>query len=164
MLIEFCGRLRRASCFQILRARTCHPADRPQPGRNHAAVWQPSDPDRNIDLIVDQVDDLIGQHQPCADVRIGREEVEQDRLDMQPAEHHRSGDGEMAARRAIFTGSRALGVLDLVEDAPACRYIGEARFGQDQLAAGADEELRAQMPFKLGNLAADGRQRHAQRP
>ena len=71
---------------------TRHPANRPQPRCEHAAVRQEFDLEGDIYLIVNQINDVISQQQSCIDLGIGLQEFEHDWLNVQPSEHDRCGD------------------------------------------------------------------------
>ncbi len=112
-------------------------------------------------MIVDQVEIAVGEDKPDVDLGPSGKKLGDDGEDMQPAKDHRRGDDELAARRGMFPGRRALGLIHFIEDALGRGDIGRARIGESEPAGRAGQEPRAQMRFEFGNLAADRRQRHA---
>ena len=69
----------------------------------------------------------VGEDKPDIDLRPLGKKLGDDRQDMQPAKDHRRGDDEVASRRGMFPGRRALGLAHLVEDALGRGDIGRAR-------------------------------------
>ena len=102
MLAKRVGRFRRSARLKIVWARAGHPAHRAEAHRNHAAVGQSSYTNRDIDMIVDEIDDMVGEHQPRMNVGIGFQEIQNNRRDMQFPEHDRGCDGQVSARGPIF--------------------------------------------------------------
>ena len=68
-------------------------------GGDHGAVRQPADPHGHVDVIVKQVQVPVRQQEPNIDLRMGGEEFDDDRQNVQPAEEYRSCQGQFAARR-----------------------------------------------------------------
>ncbi len=83
---------------------------------------------------------------------------------MQAAEDHRRSDRELAARRAIFAARGAFGLRDLIQYASARLHVRTTRVRQGEPARRAHEEPRAQVRLQVRNLAAHGRERHAEAP
>ena len=122
------------------------------------AVGHLTDPDGDVDVRFDEVDDMIGEHEPHGHVGIGAEKAVHDRRDMEFAEQDRRGHQEFAARSAIFAARRPFGVIEVVDQLARRRDERFASLGQDQLAARAHEQLGAEMGFEVADAAADGRQ------
>ncbi len=141
-----------------------HGAHRPDPRRDHAAIGQDPKAHRHVDMVVDQVDDPVAQHQPDVDFGKQRQEIGNDRQHMQTAEQHGRGEHEITARRGEFAGGLLLGFVHLLEDAPRRRRIGDAGIGQGQLAGAARQELRAEQRFEIGDFSAERRHRHPHGP
>ena len=91
-------------------------------------------------MVFQQIDQRSARDDPDVDVGIGFEKLDHDRQDMQPAEHDRRGDDQVASRRAVFARRGALGFSDVFEDALAGRDVGSARIGQRQAPAGPVDE------------------------
>ncbi len=64
-------RLWRTTRVQITRACARHPTYRADPGCHQKAVGQRPDPHRYVDMLINQIDDMIGQQEPRGDVGIG---------------------------------------------------------------------------------------------
>ena len=122
--------LRPAARREIGRAGADDPADRPDAHRDQAAVRQLADPHGEVDMVFGETDDAVVEHQPDVDLGIGLEELDDDRQHMQPAEHQRRGDDEVALRRGIFARRGALGLRDIVEDAPRRGDVVAAGIGE----------------------------------
>ncbi len=135
---------------------------RADPRRNEGAVRQRANAHRDVDAIVDEMKIAVGEHEPDIDLGPLLEKLGNDRQDMQPAKDHGRSDDEIAARRGMFAGGRALGLVHLIEDALRRRDIGRARVGEREPAGRPDQEPGVQTRFEFGNLAADRRQRHAE--
>ena len=77
-------------------------------------------------MFLDQIHNMVREDKARRNVGIRAQEIQYDRFDMQPPEHDGSGDDQMPARRAVLPGGRTLGVIDLIQYAPARRHIGPA--------------------------------------
>ncbi len=72
---------------EIVRAPADDTADRADPGGDEAAVGQLADPDREIEMLFQEIDHAVGQHGPDVDIGIGFEELDCDRENVQTAEN-----------------------------------------------------------------------------
>ena len=72
---------------------------------------------------------------------------------MQSPEHDRCRHHDFAARDGIFTANGPLGVVDLLEDAPARGDVCRACVGQPCMARGAMEQPTAQICFEIADAA-----------
>jgi len=82
------GRLpRNAARSKIGRAGANDVTDRSDAVCNHAAVRQDADPNREIDSLLEQVDNMIAEEKTQIDVRICRQEFQRDRQQVQVSEH-----------------------------------------------------------------------------
>jgi hypothetical protein len=115
-----------------------------------------------IDVLVEEIDDPVDQHHLHVDVRVGLEEFGYHRDDMQAPEYDGRGDDQLAARRAVFAGGRALDLGDIVEDPPAGLEILPPGVGERHPPGRAGKQLHPEALLELGDLPADGRQRHAE--
>jgi len=136
MCTEFSRALRCTTLTKISWAPAHHAPDRAHPCRDKTAVGQFADPDGKIDMIFQQVDHAVSQHDPDIDVRISLEEFHRHREYVQTAENDGRGDDQAAFRRAVFAGRRALGFSDVLKDAPAGRDIRSASVSQCKLPEG----------------------------
>jgi len=162
MAREFLGRPRRAVLPHVPGARAHDAANLADTNRDEAAVRQRADTDRQVQVIVDQIERSVGQHQAHIDLRKGLQEIGRHRQDMQAAEDHRRAQDEFTSRRVVLPRRAALRFGDLLENALAGGDIGPTRLGQDQLARRTHQQPRSDVRFEFRELAADGRQRHSQ--
>ena len=112
------GRPQCAAPGKVVGAGADDPADIAQLARDQIAIRQLADPDRDIDMRLDDVDRGIGQHQSHGDIGVGREERMHHRCDMELAEHDGRGDEEFSARHAVFAAGRAFGIGEIFEQPP----------------------------------------------
>ena len=80
---------------------------------DHAAVGQDADTHRHVDMVVDQLESLVDEHEPDRDIGVGRQEIPDDREDVKAAEQDRRGHDQFAPRRREFAGGGLLRRLDL---------------------------------------------------
>ena len=153
---------RRRARSEIGGACARHPADGAQPGRDQAAVGQVADAQGDVDLVVEEVGHAVGQHQLDGHFGERREEGGDDRQDVQPAEHDRGGDDKVALGLGVLAGRGALGLVQLLQDRLGRRDVGPAGGRQLQALGRADQEIRLQVAFELGHLAAHGGERLAE--
>jgi len=113
-------------------------------------------------VLVHETERAIREHQPQIDVGMCGEECSCDRQHVQPAEDHGCCHKQLAMRRVVLTRRAALRFGDFLENSAAREQIGLADVRQHELARRAQQQLGIEMRLQLGNLAADGRQRHAQ--
>ena len=110
-------------------------------------------------MLLKETGDAVGQQHADIDLRIGLEEIDHDRHDVQTTEDERCGDDQFALRRAVFARGGPFGLFDLIEYAPAGRDIVSPRLGQRQPAPRAGKQPCVEMRLELRDLAADGRER-----
>ena len=77
-------------------------ADIAKPYRHKAAVQQGTDPQGDIDMVVNEVHHPIRQHQPDVDLGIGRQELVHQRQDVKAAEDDGRGNDKVSPGRAVF--------------------------------------------------------------
>ncbi len=115
-------------------------------------------------MLVEQIDHPVDQHHLHVDFPVGLQELGHHRDDVQAAEHDGRGEDQLAARRTVFAGGCALGLGDVIEDAPAGLEILPPGVGQRHPPGRAGEELHAEALLELGDLPAHGRERHSEAP
>ena len=98
------------------------------------AVLQLADPQRDVDMFVEQVRDPVVQDHPDRDVRVSSKERGDNRQHVQAAEHDRSGDHQLPTRRAEFPGRGTLGIVNLLQDTLAGGHVAAACVGEAQAA------------------------------
>lgn len=96
-----------AAADEVVRAGDEYPAHMPDLTADQLAVGHAADADRDVDMRVDDVDDVVRQDQPHADRRIGGEERMDERRDMKLAELVRRRHQQLAARFAILAARRS---------------------------------------------------------
>jgi hypothetical protein len=115
-------------------------------------------------VLLVEVQDAVAQAQVEHDVRVGAQELGRDRGHVQPAERQGRRHGQLAARRPVFAGGGALGLLDLLEDAPARRGVGLARVRERDPARRAVQQPRVQVRLQLRDAPAHRGQRRPELP
>jgi hypothetical protein len=153
--------LRNTAPLEIAWATADQPANLAQTPRHEITVGQMADAYAEIDVRLRENHRLIREDQPDIHVRISRKEIVNDRRNMQPPKAERRGYDQLSPRRTIFTGSSALGIIEIVKQPSGRAYELLARFGEHETPACSDEQLRPQMLLKVGYAPADGRQRYA---
>jgi hypothetical protein len=108
-----------------------------------------------VDLLLKQTLHAIGEEQTCLDIRVGLEEIRQDRDEVSAAKPDRSSHDQFSGRSGVFAGGGALGLGHISENPLARGKIGASCLGKDELAARPVEQFRPQVGLELGDLAAD---------
>ena len=103
--------------------------------------------------------DPIDQQQLERDVRVGSQEFEHHRLQVQSPETHGRGQRQRALGRAVFAGGGLLRFLQLLQDPFTADEEALADLGQHDLACRTVQELHAHRPLEVDDPAVDGRQR-----
>ncbi len=107
-------------------------------------------------MVLGQLAYPVTERQADIHLRVGGEEGSDDRQHMKASENDRRGDDQFPRRRTVFAAGDAFGLSDLVENAAAGSEIGVACVGQRQPARRAVQQTCLEMPFQIGDLAADG--------
>jgi hypothetical protein len=79
MIFEVAGLLLPSAYCQIAGAGAHHKSYRTDLGGDQAAIRENADPNGDIDVLVDGIDDAVGQHKSQFDIRIGIQEFDRDR-------------------------------------------------------------------------------------
>ena len=96
------------------------------PDRNHATVRQRADAEPDIDLFLKETQHAIVEDQTDIDIRIGLQEIHQDRDEANAPEDNWGCDDQLAGRRGIFAGGGALGLRHGRENALARDKVSAA--------------------------------------
>ena len=88
--------------------------------------------------------DPVGELKRDRDVGIGGEETRRHRQHVQPAEHRRRGDDEVAPGLRVLARGGALGFANLLEDRPRGRDVGSPRRRELEALGGADQQIGVQ--------------------
>ena len=134
------GALRFAAPGEIVWTAAHDPAHLSHPRGRHGAVGQRADPNRAIDVLVDETRVAVRQREPDVDLGKAREEIADDRQHIEPPEGDRRGDDEFAARREKFAGGGPFGLIHLFEDPFRGGEIGRPGVGQAELPRRPDEK------------------------
>ena len=132
------------------------------PRGEQRAVRQGADAHRDVEVLVDEVQHAVGLHQTHVDVRMGGEEVRDERQHVTASEHDRGGHDQLAADPRVLAGRRALGLAHVVEDAPRRGDVIRADPGQLQASPRAHEQPHAEVRLELGDVSAHRAQRPVQ--
>ena len=95
-----------------------------------ALLPRPPDPDREIDPLVDEVDDPIRRFDLDLERRMAREEARDPRRDLQDSERHGHREPQRAVGLRLELMDRPLRILGLLEDPPAALVEEAAELGQ----------------------------------
>ena len=121
-------------------------------------------PDRDVDGLAQQVEQMVGQPQPDGQLRVACLEPRQERGQDPAGEAQGRGDPQVAVRRAAGIGDDALGVRHRRQHLLAGLVERGALLGRLDLAGGAVEQPDAEMALELLQPVADHGRRQAQVP
>ena len=127
-------------------------------------IGERADAYRNIDAIPGKIDVAVAQDQPAIDAGVRREELLDDRQNVQTPEFDRRRHREITGEFAAATGESAFRAVEIVKNAAADFEISNTRVGQRHVARGSRDQRRADVRLEPGKVAADRRQRHRQLP
>lgn len=125
---QILGRARRSASREIRGTGADHAVKSADPDRNHATVRQRADAEPDIDLLLKETQHAIVEDQTDIDIRIGLQEIPQDRDEANAPEDDWGCDDQLAGRRGIFAGAD--------ERAFAEGTAGEPRSGLLRAASG----------------------------
>src|SRR3546814_2256554 len=94
------------------------------------------------------------------DLGISRQELDDHRQHVHPAQHERRGDHQLAARLGKLTRRGPFGFGDVFEDAFAGGEVIAAGVGEREAACGAVEQACLQVCFEVRQLATDRSEEH----
>ena len=83
---------------------------------------------------------------------------------MLASKHRWRGDHQLTLWLLIFARRLAFGVFHLLKDPPRGGDIIDPGVGERQFAGGPRQQAHPQRVLQLADMAADGGQRHIQRP
>ena len=118
--------------------------------------------DRDVEALLDQVDQPIAQDQIDRDVGMAGEIFRQDRHQVQPSERRRRADAQQPRRTAHEPLHGELAGLHFCRDPCTMGVGGVPRLGEAELARGAVEQARAEGLLKAGDMLAGGRARNTE--
>ena len=152
-LMHELGRRRRDA--MIGRARAGDQADRADARCAERRVRERADTHADIEALFNQIDDAIDQKHARGNARESVQERSDDRQHMQPAEHHRRGEGKLAARLGLLARHAAPGVVELIEHLAARGGVGAAGLRQHKPPRRPRDQARVELVFERLQLAAD---------
>src|SRR5262245_30878858 len=85
-----------------------HATRRTEAYRNQAAIRQCTDAQPEVDLLLKQALHAIGKEQTRLDIRVGLEEIRQDRDEVSAAKPDRGSQDQLSGRSGVFAGGGAL--------------------------------------------------------
>ena len=122
MVGEVVGRLRDAVGGEVVGAAAHHAPDLANLRRDERAVGQSADADGQVDVLVDNVDRVVGERQVNIDLREAREEFVHDWYDMEASEDDRRRHRQRPPRDGVLPGGLQFRLVDLFQDALARGY------------------------------------------
>lgn len=136
-----------------------------QGSRDEASVAWLIEKDANVDLIFENVDVGIVQHQLDADARIARRELRNQRRDAVPADFERRADPHMSLRIPRAGHDLGLGGVEVAQNGLGALQQETALFHQREAARTALDQPHAEARLQGGEAPAHGGQRalHASR-
>ena len=151
---------RHAMPGQIGRRTDDQHARAPQLARHQARAFQRPRAHGHVGALLEDVDDLIGQHDIQRHLGMLREELGHQRQQEVMPERHVGVDSQAPTRRRVFART-PLGFLQIGQDThPA--LVERASLGRQlQLTGGAVQQAGSQALFEPGDQLADCRGRHA---
>ncbi len=156
--------LRRAATLQVVGRGHDQAAVIGQLAHDGGRIRQLGDADGEVDALLDQVDQHVGEVQAHLHLRVAFDELRDMGRDMEPSEHgwDRHLDGTARLRRDGI--ERAFRLLQLIEDGHAMLVIVRAILGQADMPGGAVEQAGAHVLFQPGDPVADHGRRQAHVP
>ena len=136
MLSQVRGALGYAEPLDIVRARTDHPLDLGDLARHQGRVAQGADPERDVDLLGEEVDRAIGERHIHAHIGIALVKIDERRRQMPHAERDGRVDAQEPARLAGRGGHFVLEAVHRLDETPARQKVGLA-FGPSTTACGS---------------------------
>ncbi|PAV92661.1 hypothetical protein WR25_10353 [Diploscapter pachys] len=118
-------------------------------------LWS-ADAHDNVDGVLDQVDEAIGEGDVRLQPWMPRSEVEYGREAVQTAEGSWQVDAQLAAGRMVFIVEGQLGFLDVRQHAGARAVVVGAAVGQGQAPGGAFEQAHLQAFLQARDALAHG--------
>lgn len=152
-----------AAAFEVCLGGTCDELQFAHVSRNESRVAKWSDAERDIDALLEKVNDPIDEKDSCIDARVKGQELCDEREEMQPSEKDGRGDGEVSGNISGFASKALLGCFDGFDDATARLEILASRGRECQAPRRAFKQCAAEMGFELSQDAAHRREWLAQR-
>ena len=149
---------------QIGRAGDDHAPHFAEPDADQTGVGEFADADGAVDVLVDQIDQTVGEVEIDRHLRVRLHEFADQRRHVLTAETRRRRHLEMTAGTHAAERHRGLGIGQIIEQALAVFKKGLPLEGNGQLARGAQQQLDAEACLQRVDAAADDCRRHILRP
>ncbi len=151
---------RHASCLKVPGPCTDHHLDLADAARDQPAVGQRADAHRQIDMLFDQVDHAVSEHQAHVHFRVGAKELKRHRLQvLAPVADGRS-DGQFTLGRTVLADNGFIRIAQVVQKVSGKQRIELAAFVD---AGGIGEEIEhAEAAVRLAPDLPAARMRLAQ--
>ena len=111
-----------------------------------------TDPDREVESFLDEIDHAVGELDVEAQLRVLRGEVGDRRRDMPLAERDRTGQLKRAARHARARGDAVLGLFEIGEELHGPFEKRLATLGQRKLARRSIQQANAEVGFEVCDM------------
>ena len=152
---KICGFLRSTVGGEVGRRGADHPLHRRQLADDGILRRRAGQAQGEVDAVVDQVDDGVGQHQFAGHRRVAGNDFRQQGRDVEAAERDRGADAQDAVRRFAEVAHRQFGTADRLDGALRVLMEDFAGGRQAQVTCRTFEQAHAETAFKVGNLLAD---------
>ncbi len=156
------GLLRCANLRQVARRGADQPAAGANAARNQTGVPLPSDPNRQIETFLHQIDEPVGHDQAHLHRRVALLKIRDRRHQMQASEAAWNGESQNATGRPARLCHRQLGLFQVDQNFARARVKDLPGFGQAQPARGAMKQPRAQLVLQVRDLPRHRRRRQAE--
>jgi len=128
---------------------------------DEARVVERADAHRDVDVLVDDVRDAVGEFEGDRHLRMRFEERRHERSDVHATEAGRGGDAQVPARLDSAERYRRLCVVQVAQQSLAVFEEGAALEGERDAPRGSHEQAHAQARFERVDATTDHGRRHA---
>ena len=125
-------------------------------------IDQLADPDVDVDVLLDQVDDAIRQQQVDLDLRILGEKRRECGHDVQMPDQHPRMNAQRASWHGLQLRNAVVGLRDLMEYLLDLGEVELAGFGERELTAGAVDQTTAETRLQSADVAGHRRRRQTE--
>ena len=133
-----------------------------EPFRHHALRADVPDADREVETLLDQVDDSIGEIEVEQQVRMERAELRECRREVPHPEADAAGQSQRALGFRCSNAHRGLGILEVRQQLHAVLVERLPGFRQRQASRRAVQQPHVQVRFEFRDLPRDGRSGQAE--
>ena len=162
MLREVVGRAGLAVAGKVIGRRAAHELRAADPRRHEILAADRADAHRDVEALVDEIDDAVGQLDVEAHVGMALGEFGDRGREIVRAEGDAAGEAQRAARHDSSGAGRRFGLVEIGEELYAALVKGAAGLGERKAAGRAVEQARAEVRLELGHVPRHRRHRHAE--